>query len=348
MKQTVCILFGGKSTEYSISLRSTASVLENLDRERYDIITVGITKDGNWRLYDGPSDAIASDSWYSGKLKEAAIIKDGLLVLEDSRTYTKLHIDVVFPVLHGKNGEDGTIQGLLELSGIPYVGTGVLTSCIGMDKAFAKLVFAAAGIDQANWLVIQDYEMAHFDEIAAQAEQKLGYPMFVKPANTGSSIGIGKAKNRMQLKAAVQEAFRFDRKVLVEEFMTGHEVECAVLGNYQDISVSCVGEILASQEFYTFDAKYSDDCPSTLIIPAKLPPDVSETVRKNAAKAFRALDGYGLSRVDFFADGGRVRINEINTMPGFTNISMYAKLFAQEGVPYRELLTRLIELAVRK
>ena len=169
MKQTVCILFGGKSTEYSISLRSTASVLENLDRERYDIITVGITKDGNWRLYDGPSDAIASDSWYSGKLKEAAIIKDGLLVLEDSRTYTKLHIDVVFPVLHGKNGEDGTIQGLLELSGIPYVGTGVLTSCIGMDKAFAKLVFAAAGIDQANWLVIQDYEMAHFDEIAAQA-----------------------------------------------------------------------------------------------------------------------------------------------------------------------------------
>ena len=348
MKQTVCVLFGGQSTEYSISLRSTASVLENLDTERYDIVTVGITKDGSWRLYEGPYDAIEPDNWYCEGLKEAALVKGGLLVLEDGHTYTKRKIDFVFHVLHGKNCEDCTIQGLLELSGIPYVGAGVLTSCIGMDKAFAKLVFAASGIDQASWLVIQDYDMERFDEIAAQAEQKLGYPMFVKPANTGSSIGIGKAKDRAQLKAAVQEAFRFDRKVIVEEFMTGHEVECAVLGGYRNITASCVGEILASQEFYTFDAKYSDHCPSTLVIPAELKPEISEKIRENAIRAFRALDGYGLSRVDFFTDGSRVRINEINTMPGFTSISMYAKLFAQEGIPYRELLTRLIELAVRK
>lgn len=348
MKQTVCVLFGGQSTEYSISLRSVTSVLENLDKERYAIITVGITQDGNWRLYDGPYEKIQPDNWYSDALKEVAITKSGLLIFEDDHTYSRKHIDVIFPVLHGKNGEDGTVQGLFELAGIPYVGVGVLASCIGMDKAFAKIVFASAGIDQADWVVIQDYDMARFDAIAAQAEEKLGYPMFVKPANTGSSIGIGKAKDRAQLKAAVQEAFRYDRKVIVEEFLTGHEVECAVLGGYETIEASCVGEILASQEFYTFDAKYSDDCPSTLIIPAELPAGITEAIRENAIKAFRALDGHGLARVDFFTDGKTVRINEINTMPGFTSISMYAKLFAQVGVPYRDLLTRLIELAARK
>lgn len=348
MKQTVCVLFGGQSTEYSISLRSVTSVLENIDQERYEIVTVGITRDGNWRLYDGPYENIQPDTWYSDTLKEAVIIKGGLLILEDGNTYSRKHIDVIFPVLHGKNGEDGTVQGLFELSGIPYVGVGVLTSSIAMDKAFAKLIFAAAGLNQANWVVIQDYDMADFETIAMQAEKKLGYPMFVKPANTGSSIGIGKAKDRAQLKAAVEEAFRFDRKVIVEEFLTGHEVECAVLGGYKDIEASCVGEILASQEFYTFDAKYSDDCPSTLIIPAELPANITQAVRENAVKAFRALDGYGLSRVDFFTDGESVRINEINTMPGFTSISMYAKLFAQVGIPYKDLLTKLIELALRR
>lgn len=348
MKQTVCVLFGGQSTEYSISLRSVTSVLENLDKEKYDILTVGITQNGDWRLYDGDYANIEPDTWYREDLKEVCLTPDGLLVLEDGNTYSRRPVDVVFPVLHGKNGEDGTVQGLLELTGIPYVGVGVLTSCIGMDKAFAKLVFAAAGINQADWVVVQEYEMAQFDTIAAQAEAKLGYPMFVKPANTGSSIGIGKAKDRAQLKAAVEEAFRFDRKVIIEEFLTGHEVECAVLGGYQEVEASCVGEILASQEFYTFDAKYSADCPSTLVIPAELPEHITEAIRENAVKAFRALDGYGLSRVDFFTDGKSVRINEINTMPGFTSISMYAKLFAQVGVPYRELLTRLIELALRR
>ncbi len=351
MKKKICVLFGGESTEYEVSLRSAYSVIKNLNKEKFDIITVGITKCGRWFLYDGEYEKIPTDNWYSDSLKSVSILhglKRGCLgVLLDDGTYDMVSFDVAFPVLHGKNGEDGTIQGLFELTGIDYVGVGVIASSVGMDKTFTKIIFKDAGIPQADWVTIAKHEAIALDIKIAEAEEKFGYPMFVKPANAGSSIGIGKAKTREELKKCIDEAFKFDRKILIEEFLTGHEVECAVLGNRGDIKASCVGEIVASQEFYTYDAKYSSDSTSELFIPAKLDDKYAEKVRSYAIKAFEALDAKGLSRVDFFVDESKnkVCINEINTLPGFTSISMYPKLFEKSGIPYEELLTRLIEIA---
>jgi len=352
MKKKICVIFGGESTEYEVSLRSAYSVIENLDKELYEIITVGISKNGEWFLYEGDYCKIPADDWYNDSLKHVNIMhgskSSSLLVLNaDNTTYSKIEFDVAFPVLHGKNGEDGTIQGLFELSGIKYVGVGVIASSVGMDKTFAKIVFKDALIPQANWVTVCEHEKNKLNCKIAEAEEKLSYPMFVKPANAGSSIGIGKAKNREQLIECINEAFKYDRKILIEEFLTGHEVECAVLGNRGNITASCVGEIVASQEFYTYDAKYSSDSTSELHIPAKLTPTYSEKVRELAIKAFEALDGKGLSRVDFFVDEekNKVCINEINTLPGFTNISMYPKLFEASGICYSDLLTKLIEIA---
>lgn len=350
MKKKVCVIFGGESTEYEISLKSAYSILQNINKDKYDVITIGITRDGKWYLYDGSYDLIPENKWYNETLRPVSIMhgckKPSAAVFNGDSTYTKIDFDIAFPVLHGINGEDGTIQGLFELAGIKYVGTGVITSCIGMDKTFAKIVFKNEGINQADWVVIEKYEMPDIDKKIAEIESELGYPVFIKPANAGSSIGIGKAKNRDELVKAVNEAFKIDKKVLVEEFLKGHEVECAVLGNKGNIKASCVGEIVASQDFYTYDAKYSGDCPSTLYIPAKISEKHSEEVRKGAVKAFNALDGKGLSRVDFFVDdeNDKVYINEINTMPGFTNISMYPKLFEASGIKYSELIDKLIEI----
>ncbi len=351
MKKKICVLFGGESTEYEVSLRSAYSVIENLDKDLYDIITVGIRKDGKWFLYDGSYDKIPTDNWYNDSLSPVSIMHGGkesaLLVLESSGTYKKLPFDVAFPVLHGKNGEDGTIQGLFEITGIKYVGVGVIASSVGMDKTFTKIIFKDAGIPQANWITVAKHELHDLDKKIAEAEMKLSYPMFIKPANAGSSIGIGKAKNQDELKECIAEAFKFDRKILIEEFLTGHEVECAVLGNRGSIKASCVGEIVASQEFYTYDAKYSADSTSELYIPAKLEDEYAQMVREFAIKAFEALDGKGLSRVDFFVDEEKkkVCINEINTLPGFTSISMYPKLFEASGIPYKKLLSELISIA---
>ena len=224
---------------------------------------------------------------------------------------------------------------------------GVIASSVGMDKTFTKIIFENAGIPQAKWVTIAKHELNELDKKLDLIEAKLGYPVFIKPANAGSSIGIGKAKNKDELINCIDEAFKFDRKILVEEFLTGHEVECAVLGNRGSIKASCVGEIVASQEFYTYDAKYSADSTSELYIPAKLDERYSQKVREYAIKAFEALDGKGLSRVDFFVDEEKekVCINEINTLPGFTSISMYPKLFEASGIAYKELLTKLIEIA---
>lgn len=352
MKKKICVLFGGESTEYEISLKSSYSVLCNLNKELYDIVTVGISRDGKWFLYDGDYDKIPTDEWFDDSLASVSILhgsKEACLIAEKKDdTYEKIYFDAAFPVLHGKNGEDGTIQGLFELAGIRYVGVGVIASSVGMDKTFSKVVFKEAGIPQADWVVINKHELENLDAKIERIESELGYPVFIKPANAGSSIGIGKAKNRAELVAAIDGALKFDRKVLVEEFLTGHEVECAVLGNRGSIKASCVGEIVASQEFYTYDAKYNGDCPSTLYIPAKIEDKYAEAVRANAIKAFEALDGKGLSRVDFFVDEekDKVCINEINTMPGFTSISMYPKLFEASGIEYGELLSKLIEIAL--
>lgn len=354
MKKNVCVIFGGRSPEHDISLKSAHSVIDNLDSEKYNIYTVGITKDGQWYLYSGDSASMEKDGWLNDEkeLKKAFISPDRAeraLYVFDGEGCEKIRLDVVFPVLHGENGEDGTIQGLLELSGIPYVGMGVLSSAAAMDKAYTKIIFKDAGIPQADWVCVRKREIAEdMARVCEEIEEKLGYPCFVKPCNTGSSVGVGKAHDRAELEAALFEAAKFDRKILVEEFIDGHEVECAVLGN-DSIETSCVGEIIPAVEFYDFDAKYTSGT-TVLKIPAEIPEETSDCIKKYAAKAFEALDGTGLTRADFFvryADGSVV-INEVNTMPGFTDISMYPKLMIAGGRSYAGLLDELITLAEKR
>ena len=321
----LCVVFGGRSPEHEISRKSVTSVLNNLDKSKYNIHLIGITKDGEWYLYTGDHANIEGGEWEN----DAAI-----------------HIDVIFPVLHGEYGEDGCVQGLFELSGIPYVGMGVMASANSMDKTSSKIVFESAGIPQADWVVVNTSD--DFEEKTDEIENKLGYPCFVKPARTGSSVGVGKAHNREELKAALKNAAKFDRKILVEENIDGHEVECAVLGN-DDVKATTVGEIIPTVEFYDFDAKYNDNS-TKLRIPADIPEETIEEIRAYAIKAFKALDGSGLSRVDFFVkhSDGSVVLNEINSLPGFTNISMYPKLWNEAGIEYDKLLDKLIELAEKR
>lgn len=347
-KKELCVIFGGKSPEHTISRKSVTSVLNNLNKDKYNISVIGITKLGEWYLYTGDYENIEGGEWEYDELnkKKAHLSPDAAdknIIVFDRGLVTRIHPDVIFPVLHGEYGEDGTIQGLFELSDIPYVGTGVMASANCMDKFSTKVMLKNAGIPQADWVEVRvsdDFE-AKMNEI----EQKLGYPCFVKPARTGSSVGVGKAHDRAELKSAIDNAAKFDRKILVEENIDGHEVECAVLGN-DDPKASTVGEIMPTVEFYDFDAKYND-ATTKLQIPADLPEAVIDKIREYAVKAFKAVDGQGLSRVDFFVkdDDGSVVLNEINTLPGFTNISMYPKLWGAVGVGYSELLDRLIELA---
>ncbi|MCD8390786.1 MAG: D-alanine--D-alanine ligase [Firmicutes bacterium] len=348
MKKNLCVIFGGKSPEHTISRLSVTSILNNLDADKYDIHLIGITKKGEWYLYTGDYANIKDGEWENDTAhKEKALISpdtsDRAVIVFGSNGVRKIGIDVIFPVLHGEYGEDGTIQGLFELSGIPYVGMGVMASANAMDKTSSKTVFAAAGIPQADWYVHNKGD--DIDASIAAVEEKLGYPCFVKPARTGSSVGVGKAHNRDELKAAVENAEIYDRKVLIEENIDGHEVECAVLGN-RDAKAAEVGEIRPKVEFYDFDAKYKDSS-TELLIPADIKPEIKEQIREYAVKAFKALDGQGLSRVDFFVkfDNDEIILNEVNTLPGFTNISMYPKLWEAAGIKYGELLDRLIELA---
>ncbi len=347
-KKRLCVIFGGQSPEHEVSRKSVTSVLNNLDENKYDIDVLGITKDGEWFLYDGDRTNIIGGEWEADtEHKHHAVVspdaKDKAILVFDENGIKKIHPDVIFPVLHGEYGEDGTIQGLFELSHIPYVGMGVLASANGMDKIYSKMVFSSADIPQADWVVYRKGE--DMDECVKKVEEKLGYPCFVKPACTGSSVGVGKAHDRQELKDAVQNALNFDRKILIEENIDGHEVECAVLGN-DDPKAAEVGEIKPTVEFYDFDAKYNDNS-TELQIPADIPEETKSLIREYAVKAFKALDGQGLSRVDFFVkySDGSVVLNEVNTLPGFTNISMYPKLWDACGLGYGELLDRLIALA---
>jgi D-alanine-D-alanine ligase len=350
-KKELCVIFGGRSPEHAISRKSVTSVLNNLDKDKYNISVIGITKQGEWYLYTGDYANIEGGEWENDEAnkKKAVLSPDAgekAVLVFDGETIEKINPDVLFPVLHGEYGEDGTIQGLFELAGIPYVGMGVMASANSMDKFNSKIVFKHAGIPQADWVEVRTSD--DFEEKMNEIENKLGYPCFVKPARTGSSVGVGKAHDRAELKAALENAAQFDRKILVEENIDGHEVECAVLGN-ENPKASTVGEIMPTVEFYNFDAKYNDNS-TQLQIPADLPSETIEKIREYAVRAFTALDGQGLSRVDFFvknSDGGIV-LNEINTLPGFTNISMYPKLWNAVGIGYSELLDKLIELAEQR
>lgn len=347
----LCVIFGGRSPEHEISRKSVTSVLNNLNKDKYNITLIGITKDGEWYLYTGDYSKIENGDWENDTVnKKHAVLSpdacDKAILVFDGDKISKIHPDVIFPVLHGEFGEDGTIQGLFELADIPYVGMGVMASANAMDKTSSKIVFQDAGIPQADWVVVNKSDS--YDEKMDEIENKLGYPCFVKPARTGSSVGVGKAHNREELKAAIENAAEFDRKILVEENIDGHEVECAVLGN-ENPKAATVGEIMPTVEFYDFDAKYNDNS-TQLQIPANLPDDTIEQIREYAVRAFKSLDGSGLSRVDFFVrnSDGAIVLNEINTLPGFTNISMYPKLWDAVGIGYSELLDKLIELAGKR
>ncbi len=350
-KLKVCVVFGGQSPEHEISRKSVTSVINNLNKDKYEIHVIGITKDGAWYLYTGDTGNIEGGEWEKDtKHKVPAIIspdasRKAIVVFGKDGVY-EINPDIVFPVLHGAYGEDGTIQGLLELSAIKYVGMGVLGSANGMDKSYSKIVFQNAGIPQADWVVVK--KGGDRDGYIKEIEERLGYPCFVKPCNTGSSVGVGKAHNREELIAALVEAEKFDRKILVEEHIDGHEVECAVLGN-ENPEATDVGEIVPTVEFYDFDAKYNDNS-TQLHIPAGVDEKTRKLISEYAVKAFKALDGFGLSRVDFFVryKDGSVVLNEINTMPGFTNISMYPKLWGYAGVEYSELLDKLIEFGLKR
>jgi len=351
LKLNVCVLFGGISPEHEVSLRSAESVLNNMDPEKYNIIPVGITKEGQWIYYAGKDySLLPAGQWqdYPGNCPASIspVRGQGLLRFMEGCMLME-QIDVVFPVLHGENGEDGAVQGLLQLAGIPYVGPHISASAVAMDKTLTKLVADNARIPQAAWLLVRNSDLQNrMDCILNQIEEKFTYPVFVKPAGTGSSVGVSKAADRAALEKAMLLAGKYDEKILVEEFINGHEVEVAVLGNNSP-AASVVGEIDSGAEFYDYDAKYVTDT-SVAYIPARISEDVTEELREMAVRVYKAIGCRGLSRVDFFVkyEDNRVIFNEINTIPGFTSISMYPKLFAASGIPYNELIDQLIRLAM--
>ena len=349
-KLTVCILFGGISPEHEVSLRSAESVLNHIDKEKYHVLPVGITKAGQW-IYFGGTDysMLPAKTWVTHPGNCPAAISpvrgQGLLRFEGN-TVNATPIDVVFPLLHGENGEDGAMQGLLQMAGIPYVGPHVSASAVAMDKTLTKLVIDKEGIPQAAWELVRAGELEeNMETVVAALGARFTYPMFVKPAGTGSSVGVSKAADREKLKAALTAAGKYDSKILVEEFIRGKEIEVAVLGNKNPVASVC-GEIDSGAEFYDYDAKYITDT-STAYIPARIPEDLQNRIREAAVRVFRAVGCQGLSRVDFFAtEDDRLVFNEINTIPGFTSISMYPKLFEASGMPYSRLIDELLKLAL--
>lgn len=350
-KLSVCVLFGGISPEHDVSLRSAESVLQHMDPEKYNLFPVGITKEGEWILYGGTDySLLPGEKWLeceeNRKVALSPVRGQGLLSFEGD-CVVRIQIDAVFPVLHGENGEDGSIQGLLQLAGIACVGPHVAASATAMDKTLTKLVADHAGVRQAAWQLVTRQDLKRNPEaVLAAVEGKFSYPVFVKPAGTGSSVGVSKAQDLNQLRKALEYAAQFDAKVLVEEFIDGHEVEVAVLGNATPAASTC-GEIVAGAEFYDYEAKYISNS-SQLYIPARISEDAMERVRETAVRIYVAMGCRGLSRVDFFVtyEGEEVIFNEINTLPGFTSISMYPKLFEASGIEYGDLVDQLIQLAL--
>lgn len=345
----LAVIFGGMSTEHDVSIVSGTSIIKNLKQDKYDIYPIYIDEEGIWYKYTKRIEEIGTIQ-VGDKLEEIEKIDNPMKYLKQ--------MDCIFPVLHGLYGEDGTIQGIFELLKVPYVGCKVLASSICMDKVYAKIIFEKAGLNQANYVYIRkdkekfryieenfEESICNLKEISNKTEEKLKYPMFVKPSNSGSSVGIKKVKNKQELEEAIMYASKYDNKILIEQGIIGREIECAVLGN-EDVIASCVGEVLSAEEFYSFDSKYKNS-ESRTIIPANIEENISQEIRKQAIKAFKAVNGSGLSRVDFFVekDTNKIIINEINTLPGFTAISMYPKLFEAVGIKYSDLLDQIIELA---
>ncbi len=346
-KKTIAVLFGGQSSEHEVSCVSAATIISNINEEKYEKLLIGITKEGKWLKVNSVED-IQSGKWRESKVT-ALISPDatqkGVLLMDGENT-TLVNVDVVFPALHGLCGEDGTMQGLLELAKIPYVGCGVLASSVSMDKLYTKIVVDTLHIRQAKYVPVLKHQLSDMEAVLAKVESELSYPVFVKPSNAGSSCGVSKATDRAGLEKALLTAAEHDRKILVEETIVGREVECAVLGGRADVKATGIGEILAAADFYDYDAKYNNAESKTVINP-ELPEGVAEEIAKDAVEIFRAVDGFGLSRVDFFVENGtnEVVFNEINTLPGFTSISMYPMLWEEKGLDKKALVEELIQLA---
>lgn len=350
-RKTIAILFGGQSSEHEVSCMSAANVIDQIDREKYELLLIGITKEGHWVKTESVAD-IRSGEW--SESKTGAVLSpdatDQCVIIHEKDAFTKVRVDAVFPVLHGLYGEDGTVQGLLNLSRIPYVGDGVLASAVGMDKLYTKIIAAHIGVRQAAFELVVANDMKKDPKaVLDRVEKHFSYPVFVKPCNAGSSCGISKAENRAQLFDGIGEALYHDRKVLVEEMIVGHEVECAVLGGgNRPVFATGVGEIHAAADFYDYSAKYFNPESRTVMDPV-LPGRAAEEIPETAKRIFRAIDGYGLARVDFFVtEQGEVIFNEINTMPGFTAISMYPMLWEARGKSKKELIQELIDLAFER
>ena len=353
----VGLIFGGRSGEHEVSLMSAKGIMSAIDKDKYEVVLIGITKEGHWLASGDPMQALSSG--ISTRSKPAALLAEpsqrGLMRLEEEESEGALtavrlgQLDVIFPILHGPYGEDGTVQGLLELAGIPYVGAGVTASAVGMDKALFKDILSAHNLPIVPHRVVKRkiWEQKP-GEIVTQIEAEIGYDCFVKPANLGSSVGISKAHNRAELQAALDEAARYDRKMIVEVAIDAREIEVSVLGNDEPIA-SVPGEIVPCNEFYDYAAKYLDG-ESELLVPAPIPDHTSELIRQLAVKAYLAIDCAGMARADFLLDRqtDQVYINEVNTLPGFTPISMYPKLWEASGISYPELIDRLIQLAIER
>lgn len=356
-KKNIAVIFGGQSSEHDVSCVSVTTVAGAINKDLYEITYIGITKDGHWLKVED-IEFIKDGSWRESKT-EAILSPDATkkeIIMDGPDGIVRKKIDVIFPVLHGMYGEDGTIQGLFELVKIPYVGCGVLASAAGMDKVYTKIIVDDLGVTQAEYVLVRavdveksEQDSALMDEQVARVEEKLSYPVFIKPSKAGSSQGVSKAHNREELIDGLKLAAKHDTKILVERNIIGREIECAVLGSAGNVEASGLGEILAAAEFYDFDAKYNNAESKTILTP-ELPEGKTEEIREAAKKIFTALDGYGLSRVDFFLekDTNQVIFNEINTLPGFTSISMYPMLWKEAGLPLEELVEKQIQLALER
>jgi len=351
-KIRVAILFGGKSAEHEVSLQSAKNIVDAIDKEKYEVVLIGIDKQGQWYLNEESRFLLHAEDPRLIALNKSnqhvALVpqQDRHQLVSLTNHHSLGSIDVVFPVLHGPYGEDGTIQGLLKLFNIPFVGAGVLGSAVGMDKDVMKRLLRDAGIAIPDFIVFrQEYrDQIDFRQVA----RRLGLPLFLKPANLGSSVGIHKVKNESEFEPAINDAFQYDTKIIIEEFIRGREIECSVLGNENPIA-SIPGEIIPQHEFYSYEAKYIDDKGATLEIPAKLDPEITRQIRTIALKTYQVLCCEGMARVDFFLrDDREIFVSEINTIPGFTRISMYPKLWEASGISYRELIDRLIQLALQR
>ncbi len=351
-KIRVGILFGGRSAEHEVSIQSARNILQAINKEKYEVVLIGINKEGRWHLKKTSELSLLSKgsslTGLNGKDEGAVLIPEeregNLLSFFSERELKK--VDVVFPVLHGPYGEDGTIQGLLELANIPYVGAGVLGSAVGMDKDVMKRLLREAGIPVVKFLAFNRSSLKEID--FGRVRDELGLPLFVKPANLGSSIGMNKIKKKEQFQSALKEAFQYDNKILIEEYIKGREIECAVLGK-DDPVASLPGEILPQHEFYSYQAKYLDDKGAILEIPARLSPDIVQKIQELSLRTFKIMCCQGMARIDFFLKNNQeIIVSELNTIPGFTRISMYPKLWQASGIPYSELIDRLIQLALER